>query len=220
MKRQNREYTFRVLAIVLLVGLTSACREKTLTIAYDQNWSRLVPVLSPGDEIVWDGVALEHIKWIGKSPCEDAPSKNHGCTIKRGAAGRTLFSFKCLPPASCDPEIAVDDGVVVVTPTAAQRPADPPNVAIYAGCEDGKHDLVPERALRVGDVVGWRGVGEVTHASWSVTFDNQADACENNSPITSPLGSCRLRASGSFDYTFKSENTSCTPTKTTLTVNQ
>ncbi len=192
--------------VLITVSANLACERPSLTMRYDGDWDRVVPVLKPGSEIVWEGgISPADIRWSGNdSPCD--PNHTDRCVIKDGIEGR--FKYKCKDPNPCDPEIVVDDGVGV-TITTTREMTQISSIAIDAFCPGGQLDVdPPERAPRSGETVGWRASGSNPPDPWTVTFDDQTAACENSGPITSPGGSCTVRT-GEHRYTFTSTKADC-----------
>jgi hypothetical protein len=202
----------RVVTVFALLAVGSAGCERKMVMRYDLTGTRMVPLLRPGDVIEWQGIPGEKILWkFNKTPCEE--STGNTCTIKGGTEGK-IFSYKCAPDMPCDPEIAVDDGVLVtVEPTLEGARALSMVVAVYFACTGNQVSLDPERPVRAGDVITWRAL-DLVNPTWNATFALPDQACGSPNPITGPDGTCAPTQSGSFDYQFSVTHADCGGTAT------
>lgn len=206
--------TLKVMVVALAAVAGAGCSGPTLTMGYDEAFGRLVPLVKPGATIHWRGVTPPEIKWkANDSPCD--PGYEEGCRIRANLKGGR-FSYKCVGPNPCDPEIAVDSGVVLVGMTRKLAPGAPPfNIAIEAFCNGGLTLEAPDGEPRVGKTVSWKPMGSVPPAPWTVAFSDPGAACVNSQPTEF----CELKAPGQFTYTFTSTSADCSLSKTaTITV--
>ena len=108
----NRNLAWRVVVVVAVAIASSGCGKRELTMRYDASFQRMVPIVSAGDTIEWQGITKDKIEWdFGADPCD--PSETEKCKIAKGHSGK-IFSYKCNQAMPCDPEIAVDDGTGVM----------------------------------------------------------------------------------------------------------
>jgi hypothetical protein len=191
-----------LLAIVALAA--TACRKNELRMVYDKEFGVLVPLVSAGTTIEWMGLPNESIKWGGgESPCDSSSSDR--CRIASGLDGMR-FKYKCAPPTPCDPEIAIDGGVIITT---QNQPADgvgaPYDYAIEAYCGSGAVTLDNTNPqLIAGRTVSWKPSGKNPPLDWTVEFERPADACAN----ANPTKYCKMKV-GEWRYKFTSTTETC-----------
>jgi hypothetical protein len=192
-------------------------RGQHVTFRYEPEALAIIPVFRPGDVLTF----VDSPKWeFGSDPCE------HGspCTIKKlMPESKAIFSIDCgTPKPNCqDPEIAVDDSIILETALSTQsqngaRPGDePPKVKI--GCDSTTKTLMAVPSKEVAPMntrFVWVNQGEPPIPDWQVTVQTgscMADNGGSNTIFNSSNRACTVLTSQPFTYMISSPSNACNP---------
>src|SRR5947207_7320680 len=101
------------LFILMMASLAGSACKKEINLAYNTKLHRVVLKIKPGDVLNWDNI---DVAWKLQSPCDKKESRR--CAIKDRLQG-SVYSYKCLNGAYCDPEILLDEGPEIEDKTTA-----------------------------------------------------------------------------------------------------